>query len=122
MARKARLGLYLKDDNIKKQIKIAAAKRGISTTIYCAQAIEERLKREGELAGDESERKAAFLAQVDKLRKDIGTVNVTAAELIAFCRERLAHFKCPGHVEFGPLPRTATGKVRKNELRAKARE
>ncbi len=47
--------------------------------------------------------------------------SVTAAELIAWCRQRLAHFKCPGHVEFGPLPRTATGKVRKNELRARAR-
>ena len=47
---------------------------------------------------------------------------VTAAELIEWCRERMAHFKCPKHVEFGPLPRTATGKVRKNELRARARE
>jgi fatty-acyl-CoA synthase len=41
--------------------------------------------------------------------------------LIAWCRERLAHFKCPKHIEFGPLPRTATGKIRKNELRAKAK-
>jgi fatty-acyl-CoA synthase len=47
---------------------------------------------------------------------------VTAAELIEWCRGRMAHFKCPKHVEFGPLPRTATGKVRKNELRARARE
>ncbi len=43
----------------------------------------------------------------------------TAEELIAWCRLRLAHFKCPKHVEFGPLPRTATGKIRKNELRAR---
>ena len=46
----------------------------------------------------------------------------TAEELIAWCRERLAHFKCPRQMEFGPLPRTATGKIRKNELRAKAKE
>jgi fatty-acyl-CoA synthase len=45
----------------------------------------------------------------------------TAEELIAWCRQRLAHFKCPKHVEFGLLPRTATGKIRKNELRAKAK-
>jgi len=45
----------------------------------------------------------------------------TAEELIEFCRARLAHFKCPKHVEFGALPRTATGKVRKNELRARAK-
>ena len=43
---------------------------------------------------------------------------VTAEELIEFCRARLAHFKCPKLVEFGVLPRTVTGKVRKNELRA----
>jgi fatty-acyl-CoA synthase len=41
----------------------------------------------------------------------------TAAELIEFCRAHLAHFKCPKHIVFGPLPKTATGKVRKNELR-----
>jgi fatty-acyl-CoA synthase len=45
--------------------------------------------------------------------------SATAAELIAFCRERLAHFKCPKQVEFGALPRTATGKIRKNELRTR---
>ncbi|MCU1235720.1 MAG: AMP-dependent synthetase and ligase [Candidatus Solibacter sp.] len=45
----------------------------------------------------------------------------TAEELIEWCRTRMAHFKAPKHVEFGPLPRTATGKIRKNELRSKAR-
>jgi len=41
-------------------------------------------------------------------------------EIIDFCRSRLAHFKCPKSVEFGALPKTATGKVRKNVLRADA--
>ncbi|MGH3758740.1 acyl-CoA synthetase [Actinophytocola sp.] len=42
----------------------------------------------------------------------------TAAELVEFCREHLARFKVPKHVEFvGSLPRTATGKVLKRELR-----
>ena len=41
------------------------------------------------------------------------------AELIAFCRERLAHFKCPTSVELrDSLPRTATGKLQKFRLRA----
>jgi fatty-acyl-CoA synthase len=43
----------------------------------------------------------------------------TAEEIIQFCRDRMAHFKCPKKVEFGPLPKTATGKIRKNELREK---
>ena len=44
----------------------------------------------------------------------------TEEELIEFCRARLAHFKCPKRVFFGPLPKTATGKIRKNELRKQA--
>ena len=46
---------------------------------------------------------------------------LTEAELIAFCRERLAHFKVPRTVIFGPLPKTATGKVQKYVLRGRAR-
>src|SRR5215469_3537121 len=44
---------------------------------------------------------------------------VPAGEIIAWCRDRLAHFKCPKSVEFtDSLPRTTTGKVLKRELRA----
>ena len=44
----------------------------------------------------------------------------TEADLIAFCRENLAHFKCPTSIEFRPeLPRTATGKLQKFKLREK---
>jgi fatty-acyl-CoA synthase len=46
----------------------------------------------------------------------------TEAELIAFCRERLARFKCPTRVVFAELPRTSTGKVQKTRLRDAARE
>jgi long-chain acyl-CoA synthetase len=42
-----------------------------------------------------------------------------AAELIAFCRERLAHFKCPRSVDFvTTFPRTDAGKVLRREVRA----
>ena len=39
------------------------------------------------------------------------------ADIIAFCRERLAHYKCPDAVAFGALPKTSTGKVQKSRLR-----
>ena len=42
---------------------------------------------------------------------------LTAAELIAYARQTLPGFKAPSHVEFGELPKTSTGKVRKFELR-----
>jgi acyl-CoA synthetase (AMP-forming)/AMP-acid ligase II len=38
--------------------------------------------------------------------------------MISFCREHLAHYKCPKRVDFiDALPRTATGKIQKNLLR-----
>lgn len=46
----------------------------------------------------------------------------TPEELIAFCREQLAHFKAPKAVEFlQELPKTATGKIQKFLLRSEAR-
>ena len=43
---------------------------------------------------------------------------VGAEELIEFCRERLAHFKCPTGVQFmESLPRNPSGKVLRRELR-----
>ena len=43
------------------------------------------------------------------------------AELTAYLRERLAGFKVPRHYVVGELPRTSTGKIRKNVLRQRAR-
>ena len=90
MVKKARLGLYLADEETKRQIKVAAAKRGISTTEYCTQAIEERLKREGEtnLGDEEYKRRMALIARMDKLSDEIGPIGITAAELIKEGRHR----------------------------------
>lgn len=44
------------------------------------------------------------------------------AEILEFCRAHLAGFKMPKKVLFGELPKTATGKIQKFELRAALRE
>jgi 3-(methylthio)propionyl---CoA ligase len=41
----------------------------------------------------------------------------TADELIAYCRQHVAHYKAPRHVVFEELPKTSTGKVQKYVLR-----
>ena len=46
---------------------------------------------------------------------------VTETDLIAYCRNNMAHFKAPRAVAFGPIPKTATGKIQKYELRERAR-
>ena len=47
--------------------------------------------------------------------------SVTAEEIIKFCRENMAHFKCPKTVVFEDLPKTSTGKIQKFVLRERAR-
>ncbi len=47
---------------------------------------------------------------------------VSEAEIIAYCRENLAHFKAPKTVIFRDLPKTSTGKVQKFVLREWAKQ
>ena len=47
--------------------------------------------------------------------------HATEDEIIAFCRNHLAHFKAPRVVVFGELPKTSTGKIQKFLLRERAR-
>jgi fatty-acyl-CoA synthase len=46
--------------------------------------------------------------------------DVSAQELIAWCRANLAHYKAPRHVVFAEIPKTSTGKIQKFKLRAMA--
>ena len=46
----------------------------------------------------------------------------SADGVIGFCRDRMAHFKVPATIVFGPLPKTSTGKIQKFVLRRQAKE
>jgi acyl-CoA synthetase (AMP-forming)/AMP-acid ligase II len=56
---------------------------------------------------------AAYVTLVDG-------ASVTEDEIIEHVRGRIAHFKAPKTVEFGPLPKTSTGKIQKYVLREAA--
>lgn len=45
----------------------------------------------------------------------------TEQQLIEYCRENMAHFKCPKTVVFTSLPKTSTGKIQKFKLREQAK-
>jgi fatty-acyl-CoA synthase len=47
--------------------------------------------------------------------------SATVEEIIDFCRARMARFKAPKTVVFGPLPKTSTGKIQKFLLRERAK-
>ena len=72
---------------------------------------------------------AAVVAQPDETWGEVPCVFIelragapapSEQEIISFCRERLAHFKCPRRVIFSSLPKTATGKIQKFRLREEA--
>jgi fatty-acyl-CoA synthase len=44
-----------------------------------------------------------------------------ADELMRWCREHLASFKCPRYVVFTEIPKTSTGKIQKFKLRELAK-
>lgn len=43
--------------------------------------------------------------------------DVSEADIIAYCRDNLAHYKCPRTVVFCEIPKTSTGKIQKFKLR-----
>jgi fatty-acyl-CoA synthase len=47
--------------------------------------------------------------------------SASVGEILAWCREHLAHFKVPRTVVFGELPKTSTGKIQKFVLRERAK-
>ncbi len=47
---------------------------------------------------------------------------LSAEDVIAWCRERLARYKAPRHVVFAEIPKTSTGKIQKFKLREMAKE
>ena len=50
-----------------------------------------------------------------------GAAETSAAEIIDWCRDHMAHFKAPKTVVFGELPKTSTGKIQKFVLREQAK-
>jgi len=52
----------------------------------------------------------------------VNGASATEQDIINYCRENMAHFKCPTKVIFRELPKTSTGKVQKFQLREWANE
>lgn len=52
----------------------------------------------------------------------VSGADATADELVEHVKQRLARYKAPRRILFGPLPKTSTGKIQKYLLRARAAE
>ena len=51
-----------------------------------------------------------------------GAPELSAQDLMQFCKDNLARYKCPSEVIFGELPKTSTGKIQKFKLRDRVKE
>ncbi len=81
-----RLNIYLDDPHLQEYIKIAAARRQLSLSAYCLQAIRQQLAEDGILhAQPEEERTKAQAAAIslDHLRGTVGPVGIPVSQLIA---------------------------------------
>ena len=55
-------------------------------------------------------------------RADPERHEISAQQIMDWCADRIAGFKRPRHIVFGPLPKTSTGKIQKFVLRQQAAE
>ena len=93
MEKRARLSLYLRDDKLRRQIKVAAAKRGMSISDYCMRAIERQLLQDGELSARDvyasaEDHRASLITRMDRLRGEIGPIDMPVTDLIKEGRRR----------------------------------
>ncbi len=90
----ARLNIYLDDPALRQQVRLAAARQGVSLSAYCLEAIRRRLAAEGSLTPVDGEsnpgidRRHHAAEALDRLRRGIGRVGVPVADLIAEGRRR----------------------------------
>lgn len=91
----------------------------VEKTLYLHPAILEAsvVARDDERWGESP---CAFVTLKESV--DVSNEVALAEDIMKFCRERMPGYWVPKSVVFGPLPKTATGKIKKEELRKKAKE
>ena len=81
-----RLQIYLDDPMLQEKVKIAAARRRMSLSAYTLMALRRQLAEDGLLSAAESPEEAA--RALDELRRRIGPMGISVAELIEEGRRR----------------------------------
>ena len=84
-----RLNIYVDRSDLREAVKIAAARRGVTLSAYCLEAIRFRLIEEGYLPRQEPEVSQQHAARaLDSLRTKIGPIGVPVSDLVAQGRRR----------------------------------
>lgn len=81
-----RLNIYLNGRSIHEVLKIAAARKKVSLSEYCLEAIRKRLEEEGYIKHRSKAKQSA--RRMDKIRKHIGPIGIPVRELIEQGRRR----------------------------------
>lgn len=84
-----RLNIYVDRADLREAVKIAAARRGVTLSAYCLEAIRLRLMEEGFLPRQEPEAiKQDAARALDSLRTRIGPIGIPVSDLVAQGRQR----------------------------------
>src|SRR6266511_1345546 len=89
-----RLNIYLDHPDLRAQIKIAAARRRVTLSAYCVEAIRERLAEDGLLPRHTSTTQeppsspGAAAQTLDEIRRRVGRIGMPVEDLIAEGRRR----------------------------------
>ena len=78
-----RLNIYLDRPGLRETIKVAAARRGVTVSAFCLEAIRRRLTEEGYLPSSEMTTAQAAAKSLDDLRHQIGPIGLPVRDLIA---------------------------------------
>jgi long-chain acyl-CoA synthetase len=91
--------------------------REVEDVLYQHQAV-----REAAVVGVPDTYRGETVVAYVALKSDFEE-KITTSELIEFCKQRMANYKYPRHIEImDDLPKTPTGKFLRRELRDKARQ
>jgi len=78
-----RVNIYLDDSDLKRDIKIAAAKLGVTQSAYCVDAIRQKLDGDRSVEPEVPKQKKRDVAEaLDRLRSEIGPVGIPVRDLI----------------------------------------
>ena len=77
---RARINIYLDSPETRGRIRVAAARRGMSISAYCAEAIRRQL--EGETEEPDRERMLRAARRMDRNRLRTGRIGIPVSELI----------------------------------------
>jgi hypothetical protein len=80
--------LDVDEPDLRHAIEVAAARKGVTPSVYCLEAVRNRLAKEGLLPEVDTNRRQEAAHALDRLREQIGPIGIPVRDLIEEGRRR----------------------------------